>query len=569
MRWLSRSTGVVHLSDRTTRRLRIGARVVAGVAWITLAVLAARGEIPTNQQELLLVPNEAEVQLFLLGLVGLGIVVSLAWPAIGATMLALGGTGLAVHAAVAYPTYVVLIVAVAFLSPAVMLWLAWQRDETPRRIVTLAAVTGALLLVAGVGASEIRTQLFGFTAVQSDTEALTGSRIVWAWAGAPSTRGFQVVARPIDGATGADLIVAPGEGPERRVDTASVVDGVVRLTARGLQPDTDYSYRFAVDGQDDDVWAGQVRTSSPTADTAVSIGFSSCAGTGSNAAVYDEIRRLAPDLFVFTGDLHYANISTNDPSMFAAAYNLVLSQPALAAMLRQVPAAYVWDDHDFGPNDADRDSPSKPAAHSAYRLNAPHPDLPVAGTIAQAVDLGPVRVLLTDLRSERSEDDQTLLGEQQRTWLQRQLLRARDNVPLVIWVSPSPWIARAQSGQDHWGGFAAERRDLADFVARHDIDNLLIVSGDAHMLAIDDGTHADYTSARFGPSPRIPVLAAAALDRPGTTKGGPYSSGMYPGTGQFGLVHVEPRGDDVEVRLEARTDTGQVLAEYTFTRPMR
>lgn len=563
-----RPTGVIHLSDRLVRTLRIGARVLAGIAWVVLAALAARGEIPRNPQDVLLVPYETEVQLGLLALAGLGIVASLAWPAIGATMLALAGTGLAVHAAVAYPTYVVLFVAFAFVTPSVMLWLAWQRDETRGRILSLAGVTSGLLLVAGVGASEIRTQLFGFTATQSSTVALTGSGIQWAWSGATSDTGFEVVARPAEAAGAVGLLVGTPEQPERLIDTADVVDGVATLRAEGLAPDTQHTYRFSVDGTVDDVWVGRVRTFPADSRAAVTLGFSSCAGTGSNAAVYDEIRRQAPDVFVFTGDLHYANISANDPALFAAAYDLVLSQPAMAAMLRDTPIAYVWDDHDYGPNDADRDSPSKAAAQSAYRLHVPYQELPVDGVVAQAFDAGPVRVLMTDLRSERSPDDQTLLGPAQRQWLQRQLLAARDEVPLVIWVSPSPWIAEPQAGQDHWGGYAAERRELADFVAEHDIENLLIVSGDAHMLAIDDGSHSDYTSPAAGPSPQLPVLAAAALDRPGSEKGGPYTSGMYPGPGHFGLVHVEPRGDEVGVRLEARTDAGEVLAEYEFTRPI-
>ena len=563
-----RPTGVIHLSDRLVRTLRIGARALAGISWVVLAALAARGQIPRNPQDILLVPYEAEVQLALLGLAGLGVVASLAWPAIGAAMLALAGTGLAVHAAVAYPTYVVLFVALAFVTPSVMLWLSWQRDETRGRILTLAGVTGGLLLVAGVGASEIRTQLFGFTAVQSTAEALSGSAIQWAWAGGTSDSGFEVVARPAEGADTVGLLVSTQGGSERLLDTAEVVDGVATLRAEALAQRALYTYRFSVDGSIDEVWVGQVRTFPSAATAAVTLGFSSCAGTGSNAAVYDEIRRQAPDVFVFTGDLHYANISANDPTLFAAAYDVVLGQPAVAAMLRETPIAYVWDDHDYGPNDADRDSPSKPAAQTAYRVHVPYQELPVDGVIAQAFDVGPVRVLLTDLRSERSPDDQTLLGAAQRAWLQSQLLAARDEVPLVIWVSPSPWIAAPQAGQDHWGGFAAERRELADFVAEHDIENLLIVSGDAHMLAIDDGSHSDYASPGVGPSPAIPVLAAAALDRPGSEKGGPYTSGMYPGSGHFGLVHVEPSGDQVEVRLEARTDTGEVLALYEFTRPI-
>ena len=132
-----------------------------------------------------------------------------------------------------------------------------------------------------------------------------------------------------------------------------------------------------------------------------------------------------------------------------------------------------------------------------------------------------------------------------------------------------PWIAPAETGQDSWGGYAAERRDLADFIAANDIDNLLMVTGDAHMLAIDDGSNSDYTSPTAGPSPQIPVLAAAALDRPGSEKTSTFTSGKFPGPGQFGLVHVEPRGDEVTVRLEARNDAGQVLTQYEFTRPIR
>ena len=37
----------------------------------------------------------------------------------------------------------------------------------------------------------------------------------------------------------------------------------------------------------------------------------------------------------------------------------------------------------------------------------------------------------------------------------------------------------------------------------------MIVSGDAHMLAIDDGTSANYTDQG---GPKIPVLQAGALD---------------------------------------------------------
>lgn len=68
-----------------------------------------------------------------------------------------------------------------------------------------------------------------------------------------------------------------------------------------------------------------------------------------------------------------------------------------------------------------------------------------------------------------------------------------------------------------------------------------MVSGDAHMAALDDGSHSGYSGSGH---PGFPVLQAGALDRPGSIKGGPYSHGTFPGGGQFGTITItrQPRG---------------------------
>jgi hypothetical protein len=65
------------------------------------------------------------------------------------------------------------------------------------------------------------------------------------------------------------------------------------------------------------------------------------------------------------------------------------------------------------------------------------------------------------------------------------------------------------------------------------------------------------------------VLHAAALDRPGAVKGGPYSDGTYPGGGQFGVLSVhDDGGADITVDLAGRDWTGAVLVERSFTIPV-
>jgi hypothetical protein len=85
------------------------------------------------------------------------------------------------------------------------------------------------------------------------------------------------------------------------------------------------------------------------------------------------------------------------------------------------------------------------------------------------------------------------------------------------------------------------------------------------MVAIDDGTHSGYAD---DGGPAFPVLHAAALDRPGHTKGGPYSEGAIPGGGQFGLVEVSYVDEGVHVRLTGRDWTGTVLLSYEVTFPL-
>jgi hypothetical protein len=83
------------------------------------------------------------------------------------------------------------------------------------------------------------------------------------------------------------------------------------------------------------------------------------------------------------------------------------------------------------------------------------------------------------------------------------------------------------------------------------------------MLAIDDGSHSGYGS-RGGRG--FPVMHAAALDRPGGTKGGPYSEGTVAGSGQFGTMRVEDDGGStVRITLTGRRYDGTTVLRYSYS----
>jgi hypothetical protein len=143
-----------------------------------------------------------------------------------------------------------------------------------------------------------------------------------------------------------------------------------------------------------------------------------------------------------------------------------------------------------------------------------------------------------------------MLGPAQVEWLEQQLAAAAA-APLVVWVNTVPWITRRdERTTEGWAPYARERRRLADTIARLGLTRrLVMLSGDAHMLAIDDGTHSQYATAAAS-SRGFVVAHAAPMDRRPSRKGGPYSHGESARRGQFGIMDIVDDGSEVKVVIQ-------------------
>ena len=267
----------------------------------------------------------------------------------------------------------------------------------------------------------------------------------------------------------------------------------------------------------------------------IKIAFSSCmddSDTTSN--IFKTIETLDPSLFIHLGDLHYENLVVNDTTIYEGAYRKALTSYLGTEMLNmKLPTIYMFDDHDFGPDNSDRESPGRDAAVSTYGKVVPHYPSK-QGTVYQSFAIATTLFLLTDLRSSRvpnsAPDDinKSVLGSEQKEWFKQMLLEGSRTYDTIVWCNTMPWIDEERK----WGHFKTETAELVEFIKQNSIQErvqLIIISGDAHMLAIDDGTNSPGN---------IPVFHAAAIGRKGSIKGGPYSHGAFPGTNQFGLLSI-------------------------------
>jgi len=439
------------------------------------------------------------------------------------------------------------------------------------------------------------------------------------WSGAVTSNSVTVKAKLAKEGAVARLVVSRNFDFTQPISSAAdqataAKNKIVALSLTNLQPGALYYYGLAVDGYFAKEKRGQFRTF-PVGASSFTFAFASCARSGSSSPVFGTILKNQPLFFLNDGDLHYENIKINDRAKFRAAYDYVLSSPAQALLYRMVPLVYIWDDHDFGGDNSNQAASGHLAARLTYEEYLPHYPLAAgAGNVPiyQAFSVGRVRFILTDLRSERSPSEQTddarktMMGEKQKAWFKNELIEANGKYPLTFWVSSVPWLGQTGTNyypvptnysgfihhkrlpplpvsqgvvltskashpppEDHWSVYATERREIADFIKDNKIKGVCILHGDAHMLAADDGSNADFATGGGAP---IPVLAAAPLDQHPSIKGGPYSQGVYTprkNEGCFGLVRVIDEGDRLKVAFSGRNHLNEEKISLRFEVPVK
>ncbi|UII33811.1 alkaline phosphatase D family protein [Fulvivirga ulvae] len=343
-----------------------------------------------------------------------------------------------------------------------------------------------------------------------------------------------------------------------------------------LKSATSYYYKLEMDGEltADEKLKGYFKTF-PHGMFSYKVAFASCARTGSRSRIFRTIQEQGPLFYMNTGDLHYENIKNNCEYAFAKAFFDVQRSTSQSFLYHRIPFVYMWDDHDYGPNNSAKDAGCKKEAIEAYKRFVPH--YPLAfddnkGPISQVFNVGRVKYLLTDLRSqkqrprysgcEKVKEGTNFGNEAHLNWFKEQLLQAKADSMIVAWVSGIPWISDKRSRKyecdekDDWGGFGEERRVIANFIEDYEIP-LFILSGDAHMVAIDDGSNSGFATSG---ETKIPVFHAAPLDNFGIYKGGPYSNGYSARNGQFGLMEViDTGGNQICIQWSAMDKYGRVI----------
>ena len=271
------------------------------------------------------------------------------------------------------------------------------------------------------------------------------------------------------------------------------------------------------------------------------IAFGSCARHMRPQPIWNAVVETDPDLFLHLGDSIYPDITDDETALInpwpnpesvtriEAAYFKAASGPEFTRIRENVPTMAVWDDHDYGINDGDREFPLKEESQRLFLDFFGEPvDSKRRSTpgIYDARIFGPkdrrVQVILLDVRYFRTppkrdtrpaeekqalniagryiasaDPNATVLGAAQWEWLEGQLSRPAE---LRILVSGYPVVA-AERGRDAWGNFPLERQRLFDLIEATGASGVIFLSGDVHFAEISQSDEGPYPMLDFTSSP--------------------------------------------------------------------
>lgn len=308
----------------------------------------------------------------------------------------------------------------------------------------------------------------------------------------------------------------------------------VHVEVKGLRPDRIYWYRFRVADQTSPV--GRTRTApGPGARLdELTFAFASCqAYTDGYFTAYDHMAAEDLDFVVHLGDYIYegggagtigrAHLPATE-TFSLTDYRIRFSQYKLDPALQAAHAAAPWivapDDHevennwagDYSQPDTEPDQDPdvfrlrRAAAYQAYYENLPlrrssiptGPEMQVFRRL-QFGDLLQLDVLDTRRYRDRQLSDQSLRWEPSRQMLgaeQEEWLLAGLGASTAVWNVLGNQIFAFEAdhtdgeaetyGMDTWDGYAAARQRLFDGVLERDVENFLMITGDAHRSVAAD-----------------------------------------------------------------------------------
>jgi alkaline phosphatase D len=283
---------------------------------------------------------------------------------------------------------------------------------------------------------------------------------------------------------------ADGEEAWQAGAFTAAAGGAWRAEVRGLSSATAYTYEVLREEQAPAGWAGRFQTAPRQGEGGgLRLALASCMHVERfpEQPSWSLLLAEQPDLLLLLGDNVYAN--TTEPGPIWQAHLSQRQVPSFAEVIRQIPTLAIWDDHDYGPNDAGGDEPGKSASLRAFREVYANPAYGLAETpgVFFRYAWGDVELFALDVRFYRSaldapdDDAKRMLGDAQQAWLRRALASSTATYKLI--ASGSAFVEEPGK-PDTWSSYSHALERLYETIRDVGGGGVLLLSGDLHRSAL-------------------------------------------------------------------------------------
>ncbi len=308
--------------------------------------------------------------------------------------------------------------------------------------------------------------------------------------------------------------------------------------------------------------------------SATKISFGSCGAQTLPQPLLSIAADQNPDLYIFLGDNIYAD--TEDMETMRDEYKLLCTKEEFIELKTSTPVLAVWDDHDYGYNDAGLEYPKKVEAKqifmefwgetdNAERMS--HTGIYDAKIIGEAGKR--VQIILLDTRYFRTaistlagnpffyvenfDPNATMLGNEQWAWLEQQLLKPAD----IRIIASSQQFCVEHNNYEAWANFPLEQEKMYDLIASTNASGVLFISGDVHYSELS----------KREPSNTYPLydLTSSGITGTSTPVANQYREGNASAINNIGVIDIDWNGNATKINLSILDQAETVLLEKEIT----
>lgn len=289
---------------------------------------------------------------------------------------------------------------------------------------------------------------------------------------------------------------------------------------------------------------------------------------GGDYSIVERIADMKPNFMLWLGD----NMYLREADFYSVArmnhrYSHTRRLPELQRLLATSAHYATWDDHDYGPNNSDRNYSMKEDALNIFNHYWGNPKAGHDGNkgVYFRFQWADVDIFMTDGRYHRApnallEQDKEYLGKTQLQWLKDGLANSRAPFKLVVFGNQA---TNVHSPFEAFPAYKAEHQELMNFIEHQGVTGVVFISGDRHHTELlKTESAAQYPLYEFTVSP---LTAGAARQLVPEERNNPLRvEGTLVNQRNFGMIRVSGKGDERMLTLESYDKDGALLWEQSI-----